>query len=209
MVQERKTRANGRASREAILAAALAVFAEKGHRGTTLTDIATRIGMTQPGLLHHFATKDHLLLEVVAVQEAQTQEEFARLSDPDQLPIRDAIRALARINKDAPVQQQLLTTLSAEAVPADHPLHEHFVDRYRTLRARFASLLDAHAAAGHIRDDIDTEAYAREVIATLDGLHLQWLLDPGKVDLVEALGTYADRLVEQLEPRRVVASKRR
>ena len=69
MAEGRKTRANGRASRRAILTAALEVFAERGQRGTSLMEIANRVGMTQPGLLHHFGTKEQLLLEVVQAQE--------------------------------------------------------------------------------------------------------------------------------------------
>src|SRR5690242_9214549 len=73
-MDEKKTRANGRASRKAILAAAADVFAENGYRGTSLTEIANRVGMTQPGLLHHFSTKDQLLLAVVQAHEEDNQQ---------------------------------------------------------------------------------------------------------------------------------------
>jgi AcrR family transcriptional regulator len=195
---EKKTRANGRASRQAILEAALDVFAERGYRGTSLTEIATRVGMTQPGLLHHFGTKEDLLLEVVRTHEERTGPDVVSHLDPGALHLQEAIEALGNVNAPEPVEQLLLTTLSAEAVPEDHPLHEHFVQRYRDNRRRLAQTLRRAQAAGSVRADIDPATAATEIIATLDGLRLQWLLDPKKVDLQQALSAYAGRLAAEL-----------
>lgn len=196
---ERRTRANGRASRAAILDAARQVFAERGLRGTSLAAIAERVGMTQPGLLHHFSSKDDLLLAVVRDREARTAGDVA--AHLAAFELQRAVAELARINTAAKVEQLLLTTLSAEAVVDDHPAHEHFVERYRTLRARLAEALVQARSDGRVRADVDPVAVAREVLATLDGLHLQWLLDPGEVDLGPALEAYVHRLVEDLRPR--------
>lgn len=195
---EKKTRANGRASRKAILEAALDVFAERGYRGTSLTEIATRVGMTQPGLLHHFGTKEDLLLEVVRVHEERTGPDVQSHMDPSALHLQQAIETLATVNAPEPVEQLLLTTLSAEAVPDDHPLHEHFVQRYRDSRRKLASTLRRAQAAGSVRADIDPTTTATEIIATLDGLRLQWLLDPKKVDLQQSLSAYAERIAAEL-----------
>jgi hypothetical protein len=85
-------------------------------------------------------------------------------------------------------------------LPPGHPLHDHFVERYRTLRARLVEVLRRHREAGGVAGIVDLEAAAREIIATLDGLHLQWLLDPGSVNLLEALTAYGDRLTADLAP---------
>lgn len=210
MTKEKRTRANGRASREAILAAALDVFAERGHRGTSLTEIASRVGMTQPGLLHHFGTKDELLLEVVRIREQRTGTDVGEHLTLERFDLRQAILALAASNEAASVEQLLLTTLSAEAIPADHPLHQHFVGRYRDTRERLTTAITRVQAEGKVRTDLDPAQLAREVIATLDGLHLQWLLDPTEVDLKEVLGAYAERLEAEISaPRRPRGSSTR
>ena len=198
MVEVKKTRANGRASRKAILAAALDVFAERGFRGTSLTEIASRIGMTQPGLLHHFGTKEKLLLEVVLAQEERTAivvgENFLGID----LNLSAAIETLGSLNQALPVEQSLLAILSTEAIPEDHPLHDHFVETYRDGRKRLAKALRAEQAAGRIRADVDATAMAREIIATLDGLRLQWLLDPDQVDLQRSLSSFATRIAAEM-----------
>jgi AcrR family transcriptional regulator len=203
-MEEKKTRANGRASRKAILAAAADVFAENGYRGTSLTEIANRVGMTQPGLLHHFNTKDQLLLAVVQDHEenAELSNALAEHLDPDNFQLALHIEKLAAINSRARQEHLLLTTLSAEAIPRDHPLHEFFVQRYRTFRRGLAGLLARAQASGAIRDDVNTQDVSREIIATLDGLYLQWLLDPKEINLKKALRSYAERLANELAPER-------
>jgi AcrR family transcriptional regulator len=200
MADEKRTRANGRASRKAILAAAADVFAENGSRGTSLTEIANRVGMTQPGLLHHFLTKDQLLLAVVQDHE-ESAEATAHLEvnlAPDKFELVDHIEQLAAINTRARREHLLLTTLSAEAIPQGHPLHQYFVQRYKRYRRGLAALLARAQEAGTLRSDFDPDQVSREIIATLDGLHLQWLLDPKEVNLKKVLRSYAERVAQDL-----------
>jgi TetR/AcrR family transcriptional regulator len=52
-------------TRERVLQVAQALFAERGYRGTSLRDIAKRIGIKAPSLLHHFPSKQQLYLAVL------------------------------------------------------------------------------------------------------------------------------------------------
>src|SRR5688500_7589193 len=54
-----------RASRERIIQAATEFFARQGFRGAKLANIAKAANLTEPGLLHHFPSKTHLLMEVL------------------------------------------------------------------------------------------------------------------------------------------------
>lgn len=202
MSDERRTRANGRASRKAILVAAAEVFAERGYRGTSLTEVANRVGMTQPGLLHHFKTKDELLLAVVEDYEAlseRTPSLQERLA-PDRFELAEQLELLASTNARARQEQLLLTTLSAEAIPLNHPLHGYFLHRYKSFRRGLTAIFVRAQESGAMRSDVNAADVARELIATLDGLHLQWLLDPKEVNLKKAVRDYARRLTAELSP---------
>ena len=63
----------GQARREAILDAASSLFAERGYHGASLRDISRRAGISHPGMLHHFASKDTLLGAVIDRLEDHAQ----------------------------------------------------------------------------------------------------------------------------------------
>src|SRR3954452_2338039 len=57
--------AKGRAKRSEIVEAATALSGEVGYRSASLPEIAARCGISHPGLLHHFASKELLLQAVL------------------------------------------------------------------------------------------------------------------------------------------------
>lgn len=52
------------ATRQRIVAAAVALFAEQGFDATSVTEVVVRAGVAKGALYHHFASKDDLLYEV-------------------------------------------------------------------------------------------------------------------------------------------------
>ena len=58
-------RHGGERTAERILDAAEELFAERGYNGTTLRDVATRVGVRPPSLYNHFASKDALYAAVL------------------------------------------------------------------------------------------------------------------------------------------------
>lgn len=60
-----RTRRKGEITRERILDAAELLFAERGYDGTTLRDVATRVGLRNPSLYNHFESKESLYAAVL------------------------------------------------------------------------------------------------------------------------------------------------
>src|SRR5437899_6459053 len=67
--------------REAVLDAALTVFAEQGLQGASTEEIARRAGISQPYVFRLFGTKKELFTAVVARCFRQTLEIFQRSAE--------------------------------------------------------------------------------------------------------------------------------
>jgi AcrR family transcriptional regulator len=53
---------SGASTREKILGAALDLFTQQGFDGTSMREIAGRLGITKPSIYYHFASKEDILL---------------------------------------------------------------------------------------------------------------------------------------------------
>jgi AcrR family transcriptional regulator len=188
---DRNRQPRGDRRRQQILDAAVELFAAKGYRGTGVAALAERVGMTATGMLYYFGSKERLLQEVV---EERDRRDVLGL---DSLTL-SSLRELGRHNAETALLTRLYVVLGAESFDPDDPLHDFFVQRYETARTLTRSVLEHERDAGHLRPDVDVEQIAREVMAVLMGLEIQWLFDPSAVDLAGVMEAYFDRLVDEL-----------
>jgi AcrR family transcriptional regulator len=188
----------GRLRRLQIIEAATQLFSSGGYRGTGLAGIAAQVGVTQAGLLHHFRTKEKLLEAVVEHRSEQDAPLIAQIMGDGGLGMLDRLPLLAQHNEERPGLAQLFTVLVAENLLPDDPANAVFVARYRNLRAAIVAALEAGQLRHEIRTDIDLAAVTRRIIATLDGLQTQWLLDPDEVSLVDSYAEMAASLKREL-----------
>jgi hypothetical protein len=96
---------------------------------------------------------------------------------------------------------QLFTVLTAESVTVDHPAHTWAHNRYRRVRGIVADGMRAGIETGELRADIDPEAYAFRLVAMMDGLQQQWLVDPEAVDMAAVFRAYLDEVVDSIRAR--------
>ena len=186
--------AKSKRTRTSILDSALKVFAESGYRSGSLRDVAEQVGMSEAGLLHHFTSKKALLAAVLERRDEQTQERFDFDATDGMTVLRGAVE-LVEYNTSTPGVVELFCTLSAEATSPSHPAHQYFVDRYAMATGTFRRAFEELGARGLLRDGVDPAAAARAVIALMDGLQVQWLLDRESVDMAADIRAYLSSLV--------------
>jgi len=170
--------------RRRILEAALEVFAESGYRATTMKAVAERAGISQRGLVHHFASKDDLLAGVLADYDAHVAATMSRATGG---PALDALLDVITRDMGQPVVIELYSILSAEASSPHHPAHEHYQRRYTQFRRYLVDQFDVLLEQGLLRSKLGSETLARLFMATLDGLQSQWLYDRDDVDVAGTL----------------------
>jgi AcrR family transcriptional regulator len=185
------TRSRGEESKEAILDAARQLFAKRGYRGTSLASIAEAAGLSQPGLLHHYPSKNALLLAVLASRDSTDTRMSAPRPETHGIGIIDGLAALVAHNESEPQVVALFSMLLGEAVAVDHPAHQYFVQRYERIRAIITQFLSEAKTADVLAAGIEPEALANVLIAVMDGLQFQWLLDQS-VDMSASYETLAE-----------------
>jgi AcrR family transcriptional regulator len=173
------------AKREQILKAAVEIFGNKGSTNGTLADVAEQVGITHAGVLHHFGSKQKLLLEVLAYRDQADVAELAEKHIPGGPELFLHLVRTAFANEKRPGIVQAYTVLSAESVTDDHPARDYFEERYTTLRREVTAAFHELCAQEGVRDPDTIAAASAAILAVMDGLQLQWLLHPGTVELGE------------------------
>jgi AcrR family transcriptional regulator len=177
----RKRYPKGLQRRQQILDRTIEVFADLGFENTSLRAIGEAIGVSHAALRRYFDTREELFLEVLREKDRQALAE-ARADDTPDIDFASHLDAYA---SQAPGLMALRHSMVARAL---EPHNEHsrafFVERYEFLRNEALLVLRLAREAGTLRTDISPEAAASLVIAVIDGLSTQWLLDP-RVDIHE------------------------
>lgn len=142
-------------TRQAILDAALALFAEQGWAATTLPAIAGRAGISVDTIYATFGTKSAVLLAVVEVaivgddEEAPMAErdDFARFAEGRRA---DRIRTGVRYTMDVYARSLPILTALREAAASDEPARERLArygqDRHDLMVAGLTLILGAEPA---------------------------------------------------------------
>lgn len=174
--------------RAEIVRAALEVIAERGYRGASLAAVAERVGLTQQGLLHYFPTKDTLLVAVLEERDKW-----------DAVPVgqwrTDLLAALVEYNAMRPGIIQTFSALLGESVTEGHPARGYFTERYAQVRTNMAAVLRAEYG-DRLPNGLTPERTAPLLVAVMDGLQYQWLLDPESVDMPGAFRDFLTLLGE-------------
>jgi AcrR family transcriptional regulator len=181
-VVSRRTRgpsASTPARRAEIVRAASASIAEHGYERASLRDIAARANVTHAALLRHFASKDELLLAALA-QRDEDDEELARRIMSSKVPAEQVLSTVLREEFTHPDQQRNWLAIAVAATNPDHPAHDFFIERRERLRA--------HLSSGRLGTTQDSEELTADekvtmVMAMVDGLRIQALLDPTRQTL--------------------------
>ena len=180
--------ARGTERRAEILRAALEVIAERGYRGASLAAVAERAALTPQGLLHHFPSKEALLVAVLA--ERDQWDAVPGTGWP-----LDLLGRLVEYNAMRPGIVQTFSALLGESVTEGHPARAFFTERYRAVRANMAQML-RNEYGERLPSGLTPERAAPLLVAVMDGLQYQWLLAPESVDMPGAFRDFLTLLGE-------------
>lgn len=169
--------------RREILDAASETFGARGFANGTLQEIAEQVGMTHAGILHHFGSKQKLLLAVLQHRDEVDVAHLEGQHIPDGIQLFRHLVQTAFRNAQRVGIVQAFTVLSGESVTDDHPARSFFEHRYRALRDDVARAFHAVCEERGIDSPERIAEATTAIIAVMDGLQVQWLLDPTALEL--------------------------
>lgn len=180
-----------------VVTAAIDVFGQYGFTAGTLQRVAERVGVSPGAIEKLFGSKAQLLVAVLERWGELTADVIGR--DNRGTAQLEGFRTLMEYHMRHKALLELYTTMAAESSSPEHPAHAFMTERYRhtleTMRQLFADAVQDGEFRPMGDDEIQSEAEC--LLAIMDGLEVQFLLDPSR-DLVRSFGSYVDRLLQRL-----------
>ncbi len=148
------------ARRQAILDAALIVFAERGFEAARLDDVATRAGVAKGTLYLYFDDKEDLFEEVIRSAVTPILDRLSALAVAPEISADETLKALFSLFEKEVLgtKRKLLLRLIIAEGPRFPRIAEFY---YRNVVARIMPLLAKVAARAVERGELSSDAYAR------------------------------------------------
>src|SRR6476659_5514062 len=157
--------------RAEILRAAANTFGSKGYKNGSLTEVAEQVGITHAGVLHHFGSKEQLLVEVLEYRDKEDVRDLEGQHIPGGLELFHHLLRTARMNVERRGIVQGYTVLTGESVTENHPARTWVTERFTVLRGEIQSAILA-VGEGAVSEELATCA-ASAIIGVMDGLQVQ------------------------------------
>ncbi|WP_067544908.1 TetR/AcrR family transcriptional regulator [Nocardia crassostreae] len=153
------------ARRQEILAAAVRVFARKGFAASRIDDVAAEAGIAKGSVYLYFDSRDALLDAAFDQYSGDSREMVRRILEGDAPPLErfaELVRGILELISSQPDHARILLDLWAT---------DYMKAVYREHRQAIALLLK------EIRPELG-EAHATVIVGVIEGVLLQWLVDP-------------------------------
>jgi AcrR family transcriptional regulator len=159
----RRPHPRGAATRERLLVAANALFAEHGYEGTSIGDVAREAGVGVGTVYHHFSDKRALLLTLLE------RNEGTRLNDETGGPMvaafevedtRGALLAIARLIVGLRREHPSVFPIGLDLARRDEEVAQLCAQIQAHHRAQIRRDVEAGQKLGKVRPEIDTDAAA-------------------------------------------------
>lgn len=161
----------------ALVAAALALAAERSPAAVTTADLAQAVGITQGAVFRHFESKEAIWVAVIDLAHQQLLGQLQAAADAQAQPLA-ALRAVFLAHVDFVVAHPGVPRVIFQELqhPEDTPLKARVRQLMQAYRALLTGLLQRAQAAGQLAPGTDLAAAAVLFIGSVQGLVMQSLL---------------------------------
>lgn len=199
---ERRTRKSAADRKAEIVATAIRLAADLGPDRVTTQHLADEVGVTQPAIFRHFATKSDIWLAVgdQIVNELRLVHEHpievAGVNPHDMLH-KLVGHHLVHISRNPAIPAILF---SRELQAENATLRRKFSDLLMQRRDAVAGLIRHAQANGQHRAELIAEDAAQLVLAAMQGISMRWLLEERNFSLTDEGTRVLGGLIDGFRP---------
>jgi len=151
----RPKNADGQRTRQAILDAALDLFADKGFFGTSLRDVAAAVGVRESALYNYFKSKEALFEALILADQHTKIEQLTATADGPMSDARAVLEALAITSLERfadPRHEKLFRILMSDGLRLARSGRINLFERMGDGRERLHAVLRRLIREGWLRD---------------------------------------------------------
>jgi AcrR family transcriptional regulator len=173
---------------EQVLLVAARTFTERGYDGTSMEDLARRLGITKSAIYHHVSGKDELLRLATdrALDGLSAVTDEATVLDG---PAIDRLEHVVRRSVEVLVDELPYVTLLLR-VRGNTPVERRAISRRREIDHAISALVAQAEAEGDVRPDVDPALTSRLLFGMVNSL-VEWYRPSrngtGKAELADAV----------------------
>jgi AcrR family transcriptional regulator len=186
-------------TRQRILEAAAAGFAEHGYDGVSLNELIRRSGLTKGAFYFHFASRDELALATFRHKQRQLAAQIAAAADETATPLERLaalLRERARLLERDPTL--LVVVRLGIELTMRHGAGSEYAGFAELPLELFEGVVRDGQRRGEVRADLDPRAAAETIFAGVLGIDQAALMLQPRLDVVRRTEWLLDLLVPAL-----------
>lgn len=174
---------------EAVLDAALTLFAERGYHGTALSQIAEMLGIRTPSLYNHMRSKQELLQAIVGRTTAAVFKDFKTVVSRTDNPVAQLWDATEVYAYRHAIHRREALIVNRDTNSLDEPYRSRFQSRRREHEHAFRALIARGVSEGLFR--VDSPALASFAIREMCVSIARWFHESGPLSAEEVAREYS------------------
>ena len=183
-------RDKGTRTREKVLAGATEIFHRQGFAGTSIHDLIQETGVKKGNLYHYFSSKEEIGLEVLtrARDDFFTFLDKSLQGDRPSSQLANHFRAIVRYHEGRNLVGGCIFGNTALEMSDRNEKYRAVVHAvFEGWRRRIREVLERAVRSGEVRKNLDSDAMARHIVATVEGGIMVARASRDSTDLKECL----------------------
>ena len=163
----------GEQTKQHIIQRAATIFNQRGYSGSSINDVMENTGLKKGGIYRHFESKEQLALAAFDFAQQQVTQRLEEAIQRETDAIKQLLRFIAAFHAttlDPPIAGgcPILNTI-VDSDDGDPALQERVLAVVNNWEALIKSIVTRGIAQGSVRANVDPQAVATLLIATLEG----------------------------------------